>query len=407
MGFAKPQHWRAASKGKIELALAVGDLQIETVSQDGVVVQAKRSGTTLTIALNQPISPANKNSSLRSVVTINYQGQPKQGLNFLPEHQQMYTTFDTGHWLPSVSSPAARASLDLSLILPANFNVVANGVMLSQNPNSDGTITSHWRQTVAMPSYLFGFAGGAFRVSKRMAGGVELRYLTPFSFSEQEVETIFRETAAMLEFYQSKSGIGYPATSYTQVLVSASAAQEVDGFAILSEKYGRRVLADNAQVWLIAHELSHQWWGNQVTNHAWTEFWLNEGVASLLNAAYLEQRYGRARYEKQIFAARDSYLALQAQGLDKPLVFADWDKPSPADRALVYDKGTYVLHLLREELGEQAFWRGIQRYTQDNWGKAVRSQDLQVAMEQASQRDLGDFFRRWIFSIEPLTGKQK
>jgi aminopeptidase N len=201
----------------------------------------------------------------------------------------------------------------------------------------------------------------------------------------------------MIRFYEEKSGVRYTGSAYTQVLVSGRAAQEMSGFAVMGVSYGQRVLADETQVWLGTHEVSHQWWGNAVTNRDWNEFWLNEGIASFMNAAYFEQRFGGEQYAKHIDGARAKFEALVAEGKDKPLVFPDWKNPSAADRSIAYDKGAYVMHLLREQLGDDAFWRGLRMYTRKHWGKSVTSRDVQEAMQQASGKDLTAFFRQWVY----------
>ena len=116
-----------------------------------------------------------------------------------------------------------------------------------------------------------------------------------------------------------------------------------------------------------------------------------------MTAAYLEHRFGREAYLSQIEEYRASYEKVRAAGKDRSLVFADWLHPTAADRTLVYDKGAYVLHLLREELGEQAFWAGIRHFTRSYFGKSVTTADFQAAMEHASGKNLTGFFARWIY----------
>ena len=145
------------------------------------------------------------------------------------------------------------------------------------------------------------------------------------------------------------------------------------------------------------HEAAHQWWGNMVTCHAWTEFWLNEGFATFMAAAYREQRFGRDVYVKDVASMKARYEQVRERGNDRPLVFSSWDRPTADDRTLVYQKGAYVLHELRELVGDAAFWAGIRRYTTEHFGKSVTTADFQTAMEQASGMDLRAFFDRWVY----------
>jgi aminopeptidase N len=204
----------------------------------------------------------------------------------------------------------------------------------------------------------------------------------------------------MLAFFTEKAGVAYPLPIYSQVLLMGPAAQEMAGFSTMGARYGTRVLADPQAIWLGAHEMAHQWWGNGVTNRSWRHFWLNEGIASFMTAAYLEHHLGKDAYTAQIEAARTKYIAIREAQQDKSLVFADWDAPTPVDRSLVYDKGALVLHELRAYMGENRFWAALQHYTRKHWGQSVETTDFQRAMEASSGMNLTGFFRLWVYRQE-------
>jgi aminopeptidase N len=332
-------------------------------------------------------------------VVIHYHGSPRYGLHFFPE--QVYTVYATSQWMVCRDHPSDKASLQLDLVLPKHLRVVANGQLVDSLPLAGDKMLYQWREDTPIPTYTFGFAAGRFRELTRQyhaADGrqVRLRYLAP-TFSDAELERIFGVTGDMLAFFEEKAGMPYPGSQYTQVLAAGTVAQEMCGFAVIRESYGREVLADAQGIWLLAHELAHQWWGNQVTCRDWNHFWLNEGMATFLSAAYREHRFGRSAYLNDIEAAKARYLKVNQAGKDRALVFPDWDAPSPEDRVLVYHKGAYVLHLLREELGEEPFWRGIRAYTRSYWGKSVATNEFQAAMEKASGRNLAGFFAKWVY----------
>jgi hypothetical protein len=114
-------------------------------------------------------------------------------------------------------------------------------------------------------------------------------------------------------------------------------------------------------------------------------------------AAYLEHRFGREAYLREIETYRANYGKVRAAGKDKSLVFPDWLHPTREDRILVYDKGAYVMHLLREEMGERAFWRGLKTFTKRHFGGSVVTQDFIHAMEEANGKSLKPFFAKWVY----------
>ena len=253
-----------------------------------------------------------------------------------------------------------------------------------------------WVQQTPLPTYVLGFAVGPFHRVSESHRGVRLAYLGA-SFTDAELRQVFAETRSMLEFFEERAGVRFPGGSYTQVLAAGRVEQEVGLFTLLSESYGRRLLDDPKDLWLMAHELAHQWWGNAVTCRDWNHFWLNEGLATFLAFAYEERRFGPNVYAKQIAAAREDYERVRLKGGDKPLVFPDWSKPSADDRVIVYRKGAYVLHLLRQELGDALFWAGLRDYTRRFMGHSVTTSDFQAAMEASSGRGLQGFFERWVY----------
>jgi aminopeptidase N len=336
-------------------------------------------------------------------IAIRYTGKPSNGLRFENESKQVSTAFSTSQWMPCLDDPAVRTALQLTLKLPPGLVSVANGVPDVPQAQSDGNSLHVWNMTLPMPSYLYGFAAGAFSVAEDVAGTTTLKYYGPSDvFDPSQLQQVFVDSADMLAFFIQRSGVGYPMPAYSQVMLMGPAAQEMAGFSVMGARYGTRVLADPQAIWLGAHEMAHQWWGNGVTNRSWRHFWLNEGVATFMTAAYMEHRFGYDMYQRLIDATRVKYHAVQDAGQDKSLVFPNWDSPTTADRSLVYDKGALVLHELRTLLGEETFWRGLKTYTQNHWGQSVETADFVRAMEEVSHRDLTAFFERWVYAKQPM-----
>ncbi len=374
-----------------EIELNCGELTIDSVVEKGKAQKFLRSGRTVMISLTRP---AIRNHTRD--IEIEYHGSPRWGIRFFPDQHQVYTVFSTSQWMVCVDAPEDRATLELNLILPSNLNGVANGRLINQRQLANNRTAYVWRQDSAIPSYIFGFSVGPFRTITQKHRDLELRYMSE-RYSDEELRRIFRDTAHMLDFFEDRAGVKYADSVYTQVLAAGGVEQEMSSFTALRENYGRDVLSNERDIWLGAHEFAHQWWGNMVTCRDWTHFWLNEGFASFMASAYKEHRFGRDEYLKDINDYLTSYEKVRDAGKDRSLVFPDWDSPTAEDRTLVYDKGAYVLHLLREEMGERDFWRGIRQYTRKYFGRSVVTADFQQTMEQTSGKSLSKFFDRWVY----------
>lgn len=384
--------------GAQTVELDAGTLAVDTVALNGKALGFERDGAKLRIALPERVKAA-----ARLTLDIGYHGLPSYALRMDAQTMQIASAFSTSLWMPCLDSPAVRATFNLQLVLPADLVVQGNGRLAGVREVSgalNGTAPRKewtWQLEQPTPSYLYGFAAGRFTELLHRHGATVLRYLAPEQFSAAEIDKIFIATADMLDYYSAKAGVSYPAASYGQVLLHGRAAQEMQGFSTMGIAYGQGVLADPQAVWLGAHELAHQWWGNGVTNRSWKHFWLNEGIATFMTAAYIEHRFGRPAYLNQLGLAHAKYAALRDAGLDKSLVFPNWDAPTSADRSLVYDKGAWVVHLLRELMGEDAFWAGLRQYTRSHWGGSVETTDFQTAMEASYGQSLEPFFRQWVY----------
>ena len=368
-----------------------GSLEIDSVREGGQARPFVLEGSRVRITL-----PRDRPNEPRTL-TVAYHGMPAFGLVFNAEREQVYTVFSTSQWMIALDDPDARATLRLQLTIPLEWKGAASGRHVSRRLSGPDKQIIEWRQERPVPTYTFGFAVGGFSEITEIAAGVTMQYLGR-GFSAEDLRRVFNESGRMITFFAERAGVAYPGTTYAQALVARTAGQEMAGLSIFSEDYGRAVIADPSVIGLIAHELAHQWWGNMVTCQAWTEFWLNEGFATYMAAAYREQRFGREAYLADIASMKARYEQVRTRGNDRPLVFPNWDRPTADDRTLVYQKGGYVLHELRELIGDDAFWSGIRRYTVEHFGKSVTSADVRAAMEQASGKDLRAFFDRWVYN---------
>jgi len=369
------------------IELACGKLVIDEVKGTHVI-SFRKEGSRLIVLLS-----ANKERQIE--ITIKYHGNPVVGLLFNTDLDQAYTVYATSQWMICNDDPSDKATLDLNILLPKGKKCVASGDLIGMEEN-EHKMLFQWSQDYESPSYTYGFAFGDFREESEIQSGVKLKYYAQ-KFSDDKLKEVFKETGRMLEFFEEKSGVRYMQNTYSQVLIG-SHFQEMSGFSVLKNSYGRMVLEDSTETNLISHELAHQWWGNQITCESWKHFWLNEAFATYMSAAYNEYRFGSEKYNADIASYFGVYQGIIKRGNDKSLVFDDWSNPSRDDRNLVYFKGAYVLHMLREDLGDEAFWNGVKYYSRRYFGESVATRDFQKSMEASSNRDLELFFRKWVYN---------
>lgn len=363
-----------------------GNLEIDKVKGSNVV-GFKKIKKNLIVYLS-------KRNSIKNRIVIDYQGHPKRGLIFDKNNDQAYTCYFTSDWMVCNDSPVDKAILHLDIAVPIDKTCIASGELVNKKEKNNKVLYSYQLNT-ASPSYTYGFAIGKFNEAEEKRNGVSLKYYS-LNYTSEQIKDIFKETPNILSFLEEKSGVKYFQSTYSQVL-TGKYFQEMSGFSTLKDKYGKMVLIDSTETNLISHEMAHQWWGNQITCKGWNHFWLNEGMATFLSAAYNEYRFGKEVYLSNIESYRKVYEDIKNRGNDRSLVFEDWNNPSKDDRNLVYFKGAYVIHLLKEKLGDEAFWDAIRLYSTKFLGKTVETIDFQKAIEESSGLNLNDFFNEWIY----------
>src|SRR6185295_506775 len=367
------------------------DIIVSEVTLDGVALPYEQADERLRFTLPAP-------DAERRDVRLRYSGKPKRGLRITAD--QAFTAFHTNHWMACDPDPAAKATLRLALIVPARLTAIGTGRAAGRDVLDEGRVRYRFELERPYSTYLFGFAVAAFQETTAQAGHVALRYAgTPFT--PDELQRVFRETPQVLAFFEEKAGVPYPGDVYTQVLMPKGPAQEMVDLSVMSDGYGKSVLDDPREDYLIAHELAHQWWGNLVTCRTWSDFWLNEGMATYMVAAFKEQLWGRDEYDREMAMARLRYENALAKGQGRPLVYTGWSTSDEMGGPVTYSRGALVLHLLRRQLGDSAFWTGIRDFTRAGAGGTVDSEALRSALERASGQDLRRFFSQWVYGPRP------
>lgn len=326
-------------------------------------------------------------------IAIRYHGNPKNGLLFNPDLNQAHTVYFTDQWMVCNNKPDDRATLSLNLLLPKGMQSIASGSLSGTEEKGKKTLHK-WYQSYPTPAYTYGFVIGSFTEATEQIGNVKLNYYSS-ELDENKLKKVFTETPNILKFFEQKSGVAYVQGSYSQILIGNN-YQEMSGLSVLANAYPAFVFKDSSEIHLTSHELAHQWWGNMITCEHFGHFWLNEAFAVYMSSAFSEHQFGKEKYQSDISIYKSIYDDLVKRGKDRSLVFKKW-RASRDNRNLVYYKGAYVLHLLREKLGDEAFWKGIRSYSKSFFGKSVKTEDFKLAMEKATSSDLDAFFDTWVY----------
>lgn len=374
-----------------EVRFDASGLDIDEVRSGGLVLRWHTQEAALSVVPARTLTRGDT-----ADVTIRYRARPSKGLRFFADDvtNQIHTLYHTYCWMPCRFTPADKAGLVLRLATPQGQAVVANG-HLTEQTTVDSLVVTTWHAAPA-PAYTFGFVTGRMDVVREKHNGVLLRYLSN-DYTAEDIRRIFADVPAMMDFFADWSGVPYPASSYTYALVQMRAMQELNNLSVLSHIYGSIVLEEPREDWLIAHELSHEWWGNGVTCSDWSHFWLHEGLAQFMTALWKEHRFGRDEYDREIWMARRRYTSMIEAGRTRPLAYRSPVEEANAGGPLVYNKGALVLHLLRSTLGDSTFRQGLRLFTRRHMGGNADSDDLRRAMEEASGSDLAAFFDYWVY----------
>ncbi|MCV2369199.1 M1 family metallopeptidase [Roseateles oligotrophus] len=372
-----------------ELRLSAPALEIHSAGVDGIALSPEKHDGYWLIKM-PPLLAARLDMSLK----LDYLARAGEGLVFGPDY--VYTAFHTCRWLPCLGSDLGRASLKTTLELPAGFSSLASGVPVAPQPVEQQQ-QQQWLEAAPYPLYTLGFAAGRFTRTSQSVDGKELHYLS-VGDDAAALQSKFKTTPAMLAFFSAKAGLTLPHPAYSQLLLPGGVAQEMSSYAAIGHKMLDPILENEQEDWVIAHELAHQWWGTWISCEQWSEFWLNEGITVFMTAAWKQQRWGEAAYQRELDIATRGWQRAKDAGFDKPLSWPG-DYPSLSlKRSIHYSKGALFMHALRQDMGEEAFWAGFKRYSQNNAGRQVRAGDLQAAMEAAAGRSLQPLFDAWVYA---------
>jgi aminopeptidase N len=393
--------------------LDAGGLVITSVLEGQAPQSFERNHSLLFVVMTKPLRPDEPRT-----ITVRYEAGPAPGLKFFPD--QVYTAVPSD-WMPCSDIPGERATLHLTIAAPADAKAAGSGQLTATRVTEGHSITE-WQLDVPTEPSWFGFAVGSFAENTSDAEGVKLRVLGAGA-------EVFEPTVAAMHFLGEHAGKHYPGQTYTQVFIHGDVSRAMAaGLALLPESSAQGLAKQPDNLWLLANELAHQWYGIGIATKDWSDLWLSEGVSAFVADAFLEQRFGKETYEREIQRSRQIYNQLRAEGQDRSLSDTGWTTRQEADGEIPEYKGASFLYLVSLLVGDSAFWNGLRLYTSGQWGRAAASEDLQKAFDavntgngtaakqaSASKRKknakststpLDDLFDLWVYGI-PKTRSTK
>ena len=352
------------------------------------------------LIINLP-SPSSLNQTL--VFTIKYHGIPSDGLRIGATKLGDRSFFNENwpnrgrHWLPLIDHPYDKATSEFIVNAPAHYKVISNGLLLEESDLGNNTKLTHWKQSVPVSSWLFvlGVADFAVKYVDEFKG----KSIQTWVYSKNREAGFYdfdEPTKKVLEFYSAYVGpYAYEKLANIQT-PSVNGGMETSSAIFYGEDLvtGKR---DERIRNIVIHEIAHQWFGNAITETTWDDAWLSEGFATFFTLLFIENEYGKEEYKKGIIKAKKTVFDLSLKIPDFSIVGNRTAEKEAVTNGLTYQKGAWILHMLRDFLGEKSFQKGIHAYYKKYYNSNTTTDEFRIEMEKASGKDLKLFFKQWLY----------
>ncbi len=331
---------------------------------------------------------------------IAYHGAPANGLRLIPNKYGEWSAFSENwpnrarEWLPMIDHPYDKATSEFIVTAPSKYQVVSNGLLQETRDLGDGRRMTHWKQTIPIASWLN--AVGVEQFDVHYAGRVkDVELSTWVAHQDRDAGLAYFEEPARqaLEFFSEHIG------PYSYEKLANVAAAGINGGTEHASAifYGERGVKAQPATGLVAHEIAHQWFGDSITETDWDHVWLSEGFATYFTHLFTEHYSGRDAMVEGLKRDRINVFALEKADPALAVIHNNLADMSKVLNRLIYQKGGWVLHMLRGQIGTDTFWAGIREYYRTYRNGSATTADFERVMEKASGQDLNWFFRQWLY----------
>jgi aminopeptidase N len=384
----------------LDLGTSVGQrgMYVSTVTENGNRLEFSHEDDRLAIKL-----PARAAAGDERTVSVQYRGAPRSGLRLTENMYGEWCAFSENfpnrarQWLATIDHPYDKASGEFIVTAPARYQVVANGLLVEETDLPNDQRRTHWKQSVPICTWLFALGVSRFSVAHFGTGESGDGRQIPleawvYPQNRQSGHERFDEPGkSALDFFTKHVGpYSYEKLSHVQAAGIGGATEHAT--AIFYGESG--VLRDNRGT--VVHEVAHQWFGNSVTEKDWDDVWLSEGFATYFTNLYFEDHNGREDFANRMRRDRTRVLASEARLPDTPVIHRNISDMSQVLNRFVYQKGGWFLHMLRGQVGDDNFWKGIRAYYAKYRNQNASTADFLAEMEAASGQELDWMFEQWL-----------
>ena len=371
-------------------------MTVSEVSSGGAPLHFQHSADRLAIILDSAPAPGDHRQ-----LTVKYRGVPGAGLHIAKNKFGDRTFFSWNwptlarQWLPTIDHPSDKATSEFLVTAPAKYQVVANGLLQEELDLGDGRRMTHWKQSVPIATWLNNIGVAQFAVRNfGAAAGVPLQTWVFPRDRDNGILTFEEPTRQALEFFASHIG-PYPYEKLADVQVAGMGGGMEHASAIF---FGEHSVTNRPAFGLVAHEISHQWFGDSVTEKDWDDAWLSEGFATYFASLASEFYDGTDAFAGAMRRSRTSIFGMEKRTPGVAVVHDNLPeiRNGRAPAPIVYQKCGWVLHMLRGVIGTEKFWAGIREYYRQFRDSNASTQDLRRVMEETAGADLGWFFEQWL-----------